>query len=131
MRFKGWLSQFASSVLIARETVPDAILTPQLALTINTRVLDGNHRVVVFKKLFGDISKLEARVKCDFANAPDEKLIADSESDVKYVLRTMHLLLHLTNHCTAVALGKCMLGCVEITVVPFVVVLLLLTISPM
>lgn len=84
VKAKGWLSQFAPSVLIPRETVPDGVLTPQLALSISARVLDGNHRVVVFKKLFGDSSTLKVRVYYEFANAPDEKLIADCESDVQY-----------------------------------------------
>lgn len=56
---------------------------PQLALTINAHVLGSSHRLVMFKKLLGDSSSLKIRVYYDFANAPNEKLIADCKSDVR------------------------------------------------
>ena len=81
---KGWLAQFAPSVVISREDLPTGGLTPSLALSISARVLDGNHRVVVFRKLYGADKALKVRVYLEFADAADEKVIANCESNETY-----------------------------------------------
>lgn len=79
VKAKGWLSQFSPSVLIACEHVPDGIVTPELALSLKARVLDGNHRVVVFTKLFGGSATLKVRLYYNFVNGPNESVIANCE----------------------------------------------------
>lgn len=81
VRSKGWLKQFAPTVIIDNGSIPDGGLLSAAAAAVDlrARVLDGNHRVKTCKALFGEDSTITCRVYKEFDNPADLRLIADCE----------------------------------------------------
>lgn len=67
VRQKGWLDDYAPSVIVSRKELeddengkPKEDINAELLAKAHARVLDGNHRISVLRKLYGR----EHRVKC-------------------------------------------------------------------
>lgn len=79
VRSKGWMKQFAPSVVVPCASIPEGGLTAAHAVDLEARVLDGNHRVKTCQKLFDADYTIPFRVYKSFNKPADEKLIADCE----------------------------------------------------
>ncbi|CAM9945559.1 unnamed protein product [Choristocarpus tenellus] len=88
---KGWLDQFAPSVVIQRSLGNTDELNPETALAIEGRVLDGNHRVTVLKNMFDPESAFTMRIYIEF-DQTEERLIANAfnEATESVVERTLY-----------------------------------------
>ncbi|CAM9623429.1 unnamed protein product [Choristocarpus tenellus] len=89
---KGWLEQFAPSIVIQGDCLGDLNqLTAETALTIQGRVLDGNHRITVLKREFDPERAFMMRVYMEF-NQAEERLIANAFNDAteSVVERTLY-----------------------------------------
>lgn len=83
IRNTGQLPQFAPTVILEEDVIPESGLPADIARSVKFLVLDGNHRVtLVCKELIGEDSLLRFRVYRTLANPADVRLIASGKLNI-------------------------------------------------